>query len=46
MRLEDKDTSSGRDMRDYRCDACGEACVVNRGPALWQILSDARGSDT
>jgi len=45
MNLEDKDTSSGRDMRTYRCDHCGESHIVDNGIALWKILSDAREAD-
>ena len=42
MSLEEKDTSSGRDMRTYRCRECGRSEDVNYGIALWQLLSDAR----
>ena len=42
MRLEDKSTFTGRDMRTYVCDACNEWQVVDNGVALWQVLSDAR----
>jgi hypothetical protein len=45
MSMEDKDTSSGRDMRTYRCDHCQETHIVDNGIALWQALSDARKSD-
>ena len=45
MNLEDKDTSSGRDMRSYRCDQCQESHVVDNGVALWKVLSDARKAD-
>jgi hypothetical protein len=45
MSLEDKDTSSGRDMRTYRCDDCGESHIVDNGIALWKVLSDAREAD-
>jgi len=45
MRLEDKDTSSGRDMRIYYCDHCQESHIVDNGIALWKVLSDARESD-
>ncbi len=45
MRLEDKDTSSGRDMRIYYCDHCQELHIVDNGIALWKVLSDARESD-
>ncbi|MGO9170759.1 MAG: hypothetical protein ACLP7P_02170 [Rhodomicrobium sp.] len=42
MSLEEKDTSSGRDMRTYRCRQCGRSEDVDNGIALWQVLSDAR----
>jgi hypothetical protein len=42
MELEEKDTSSGRDMRTYHCRACDERVDVDNGIALWKILSDAR----
>ncbi len=42
MRLEDKDTSSGRDMRTYCCDTCKKEQIVDNGVALWQVLHDAR----
>jgi hypothetical protein len=45
MRLEEKDTSSGSDLRTYRCDQCRQSHDVDRGPALWKILSDARDAD-
>jgi hypothetical protein len=41
MSLEDKDTSSGRDMRAYHCDHCKKSHIVDNGIALWQALSDA-----
>jgi transposase-like protein len=40
----DKSTMSGRDMRTYRCDHCQEEHIVDFGPALWKVLSDARNS--
>ena len=42
MRLEEKDTSSGRDIREYKCSECGHSDWEDRDPALWQILHDAR----
>jgi len=42
MRLTEKDTSSGRDIREYVCDGCGHSDWEVYGPALWQILSDDR----
>ena len=42
MRMTEKDTSSGRDIREYACDGCGHTDCEIRGPALWQILHDDR----
>jgi hypothetical protein len=42
MRLTEKDTSSGRDIREYACSGCGHTDWEDRGPALWQILHDDR----
>jgi hypothetical protein len=42
MRQTEKDTSSGRDIREYKCDRCGHCDWEVRGPALWQILHDDR----
>ena len=45
MELEEKDTSSGRDMRTYYCRPCKERVDVDNGVALWQVLHDAREKD-
>jgi transposase-like protein len=45
MDLEEKDTSSGRDMRTYHCKSCKERIDVDNGIALWKALSDARKDD-
>lgn len=42
MRMTDKNTFSGRDIREYKCDQCGHEDWEDRGKALWQILSDDR----
>ena len=42
MDLEEKDTSSGRDMRTYYCVGCNERLDVDAGIALWKALSEAR----
>ena len=42
MRMTEKDTSSGRDIREYVCPGCGYSDWEDTGPALWQILSDAQ----
>jgi uncharacterized protein with PIN domain len=41
----EKSTMTGYDMRTYRCEPCGKEHVVNFGPALWKILSDAREAE-
>ena len=42
MELEEKDTSSGRDMRTYYCRICKERVDVDNGIALWKALSGDR----
>ncbi len=42
MRQTDKNTFTGRDIREYLCDGCGHSDWEDRGKALWQILSDDR----
>jgi hypothetical protein len=42
MRMTDKNTFSGRDIREYKCDQCGHEAWEAYGTALWQILSDDR----
>jgi hypothetical protein len=42
MRMTEKDTSSGRDIREYLCLGCGYSDWEDNGTALWQILSDDR----
>ena len=47
----DKLTSTGRDIRDFDCPACGWGDSEDRGPALWTMMSadsndDATDSDT
>jgi len=39
MRLTEKDTSSGRDIREYLCPGCGNSDWEVYGTAMWQILS-------
>jgi CRISPR/Cas system type I-B associated protein Csh2 (Cas7 group RAMP superfamily) len=41
----EKSTMSGRDMRTYRCDYCGEDHIVDYGIALWKAMSDARHAE-
>jgi predicted RNA-binding Zn-ribbon protein involved in translation (DUF1610 family) len=41
MRLVDRSSMSGNDMRSYRCDQCQEEHILDFGTALWKKLSDA-----
>jgi hypothetical protein len=41
----EKFTTSGRDMRTYRCDHCQQEHIVDYGIALWTAMSDANKSD-
>jgi rubredoxin len=41
----DKTTFTGRDMREYQCAKCGHTQIVDRGKALWEILSEANRQD-
>jgi DNA-directed RNA polymerase subunit RPC12/RpoP len=41
----EKSTMTGYDMRTYRCGRCGKEHIINLGPALWKILSDAREAE-
>ena len=45
MDLIERTTMTGSDMRTYRCEHCQREEIVNFGPALWKVLSDARDSD-
>jgi hypothetical protein len=45
MVQEERDTSSGRDMRTYFCAHCEVRVEVDNGVALWKVLSDAREKD-
>ncbi len=42
LRFVDKNTFTGREFREYRCEGCGREVVEDRGTALWQVLHDAR----
>jgi hypothetical protein len=42
MRQTDKNTFSGREIREYKCDRCGHEDWEDCGTALWQILHDDR----
>jgi DNA-directed RNA polymerase subunit M/transcription elongation factor TFIIS len=41
----DKDTSSGRVIREYLCRSCGHTDWEDDGVALWKVLHDAREED-
>lgn len=41
MRMTDKNTFTGRDLRDYQCDECGYEDSEDRGVALWVLMSEA-----
>jgi DNA-directed RNA polymerase subunit M/transcription elongation factor TFIIS len=45
MHQVEKDTSSGREIREYECPKCGYSDWEDCGKALWQILHDAREED-
>ena len=40
MHMTEKDTSSGRDIREYLCPGCGHSDWEDNGVALWKVLSD------
>ncbi len=42
MKLVDKTTFTGREIREYLCKPCQKSIVEHGGIALWQALSDAR----
>jgi transposase-like protein len=42
MVLVERTSFTGDDMRSYRCEHCRREHIVNFGPALWKVLSDAR----
>jgi len=45
LKFVDKNTFSGRDIREYCCVKCGKEVVEDRGVALWQVLHDTREAD-
>ncbi len=44
MRLVDRSSMSGDDMRTYRCDSCQEEHIRDFGTAAWKKLSDMNNS--
>ncbi len=41
LRYLEKDTSSGREYREYRCMKCEKYVTLGGDTALWKILHDA-----
>jgi len=41
----DKDSSSGRVIREFLCRNCGHSGWEDEGVALWQVLHDAHQQD-
>ena len=41
MKLVDKQTFTGEDIREYYCAACDKSVIERGGIALWQAISDA-----
>lgn len=41
MRFLEKDTSSGREYREYWCEQCQKTVTTGGNMALWQALHDA-----
>ena len=41
MAFAGKDTFSGREIREYRCPACGHEDSEDRGVAMWVYMQDA-----
>ena len=41
LRFLEKDTSSGREYREYRCLKCNQLVTLGGDTALWQLLHDA-----
>jgi rubredoxin len=37
----EKETFTGREMREYQCKACGWRHIFELGPALWTVFSNA-----
>ncbi|MGB0063054.1 MAG: hypothetical protein WBP85_01295 [Terracidiphilus sp.] len=45
MHQTDKNTMTGRVIREYECGTCGHSDWEDDGVALWQVLHDARVQD-
>jgi Zn ribbon nucleic-acid-binding protein len=45
MHQTDKNTMTGRVIREYECGICGHTDWADEGVALWQVLHDAREQD-
>ena len=37
----EKNTFTGREMREYECPKCGRKEIIDCGKALWEILAEA-----
>jgi transposase-like protein len=37
----EKNTFTGQEIREYRCESCGHLFAEYGGTALWQVLHDA-----
>lgn len=45
LKLAEKYTGDGRDLRTYVCEGCGKTFDVDLGIATWKAFSDAREPD-
>jgi len=45
MNQTDKNTMTGRVIREYECRTCGHSDWEDDGVALWQVLHDAHAQD-
>lgn len=45
MHQTDKNTMTGRVIREYECRTCGHSDWEDDGVALWQVMHDAREQD-
>jgi DNA-directed RNA polymerase subunit RPC12/RpoP len=44
LRFLEKDTSSGREFREYRCLNCGKFVTLGGDTALWKVLHEANAA--
>jgi hypothetical protein len=45
MKETEKNTFTGREMREYECSKCGRKEIIDHGKALWETLSEANEQD-